>query len=76
MITYYLFGQICSQQYKSKGINGVITASYQNRPYKIFKFVEGKTPSIELVKAFHGWNDYTIITENDYNILSKIVPTC
>lgn len=68
--TYYLFGKDAVMEYDENGIDGVISESENNNiSFSLFCFVEGKTRSAELAEAMQGWDDYAIITEEEYNQL-------
>lgn len=38
-------------------------------PYATFEFIEGETSPIRLLMEYQGWEDYSTISEEEYNQL-------
>lgn len=72
--TYYLLGEAAVGLYENEGIEALIEASQNNSGtgFGLFCFIEGETSSIELMEYANGWYDYTCITEEEYQKLSKL----
>lgn len=69
--TYYLIGGDATREYNENGIKGVVTEYESDElTISVFCFIEGKTRSHELAEALDGWDDYVIITEEEFNQLS------
>lgn len=65
--TYYLIGGDATAEYNDNGIDGVLTEYEANElTVSLFCFIEGETRSHELADALSGWNDYVIITEEEF----------
>ena len=68
--TYFLFGEVAVYTYEDEGIEAVIQQYEDNiLTYETFVFKEGVTTPIELLSAYNGHNNYTTITEEEYNLL-------
>jgi hypothetical protein len=68
--TYYLLGEDATNEYNENGIEGVVSEYEDNNlSYSSFCFIEGITRSSELADAMNGWNDYAIITEEEFKKL-------
>ena len=65
MITYFLFGETASQEYQDGGAMGVKT-----RDGDVFLYNDQAETPAELLSAFEGWNGFSEITKEDYNLLS------
>ncbi len=65
--TYYLFGSDVVKEYNFEGIDSAIELINENENHEVFIFIEGETRSSELASALMGWNDFAIITEEEYN---------
>ena len=78
--TYYLFGETaidCYHEYTDNdgntlaGIDAVIQANDENEcNFTTFCFVEGVTTPTMLLESYDGWDDYLIITEEEFNKLN------
>lgn len=69
--TFYLIGSDASREYNENGIKAVINRSESNEiTFSSFCFIESETTSSELAKALNGWDDYVIITEDEFNQLN------
>lgn len=40
--------------------------------YGTFKWVEGKTSPVDLLYAYDGWEEYCVITEDEYEYLQDL----
>lgn len=68
--TYYLFGEDAVKEFETNGIDALIELSEKQKlSYGTFLFKEGVTLSHELADAMDGWNNFTIITEDEFNKL-------
>jgi len=68
--TFYLFGEDAVKEYNENGINAVVQEFEDNNlSYQTFVFIEGETKSHQLAEAMQGWNDYVIISENEFKQL-------
>ena len=66
--TYYLIGGDATREYNENGIEGVVKEYESDElTISVFCFIEGKTRSHELADALNGWDDYVIITEEEFN---------
>lgn len=66
--TYYLMGEDAVREYNDNGIEGVVKEYEADElTISVFCFIEGETRSYELADALNGWNDYVIITEEEFN---------
>ena len=69
--TFYLIGGDATREYNDNGIEGVVNESEANElTVSTFCFIEGKTRSSELAEALNGWDDYVIITEEEFNLIN------
>ncbi|MFZ1704353.1 MAG: hypothetical protein WAT79_08395 [Saprospiraceae bacterium] len=68
--TFFLFGEDAIKVYDEGDINAVVEA-YENNDimYSMFAYDSEKTQPIDLLLAFIGWNEFTVITEEEYNLL-------
>ena len=68
--TYFLFGSDAVMVYEDDGIEEVVR-QYEDNIITVdtFVFKEGVTTPVELLSAYNGYNNYTTITEEEYNIL-------
>lgn len=69
MKTFYLFGEDAVRTYQEKGIDGLNKYIQEGNGYATFVFEEGVTKSWELAENLIGWNDYTTLTEEQFNKL-------
>lgn len=70
MKTYFLFGTDATNIYKYDGINAVVEAYEANEiTFNTFVFIDGEAPPQQLLMEYKGWQDYTVITEEEYNLL-------
>lgn len=68
--TYFLFGEEAVYTYEDEGIEAVIQQYEDNIiTYETFVFDEGVTTAVQLLSAYNGYNNYTTITEEEYNLL-------
>lgn len=67
--TFYLFGEDVVRSLNDEGFDSALELIEANESYGTFIFIEGETKSHELAEAIQGWNDYAIITEEEYNKL-------
>lgn len=69
--TYYLIGSDATKEYYENGIEGVLNDYEANElSFSTFCFIEGETRSSELAQALSGYDDYAIITEEEYNLIN------
>lgn len=65
--TYYLIGGDATREYNDNGIEGVVREYEADElTISVFCFIEGETRSYELADALNGWDDYVIITEEEF----------
>ncbi len=70
--TYYLLGEDATKILYREGIDKVVLQRAENElDYEIFVFKEGITPSHELAAALMLWNDYSIITKEEFEQLKQ-----
>jgi hypothetical protein len=69
MKTFYLFGEEAVKLYNEEGIESLKKHIKEGNSYAVFVFEEGVTKSYELAESIIGWNDYTILTEQEFNNL-------
>lgn len=68
--TFYLLGSEAVRELNENGIDSVVEEYEANElSFATFCFVEGETKSHELAEAMDGWNDFAIISEEEYNKL-------
>lgn len=68
--TYFLFGSDAVRVYEDDGIEEVVQQYEDNiLTYETFVFKEGVTTPIELLSAYNGYENYTTITEEEFNLL-------
>lgn len=68
---YYLIGSDATKEYYENGIEGVLNDYEANElSFSTFCFIEGETRSSELAQALSGYDDYAIITEEEYNLIN------
>jgi len=66
--TFYLIGGDATREYNDNGIEGVVKEYEADElTISVFCFIEGETRSHELADALNGWDDYVIITEDEFN---------
>lgn len=66
--TFYLIGGDATREYDDNGIEGVVKEYEADElTISVFCFIEGETRSHELADALNGWDDYVIITEEEFN---------
>lgn len=71
--TYYLFGWDAVCCYSKDGIDALLEEieEYGTR-FKLFCFIEGETQSVDLLYEFKNWEDYSCITEEEYQTLTNL----
>jgi|GEM_PF-2614800 len=70
--TYYLFGEDVVRALSENGIEAVIELIEDNEVYSTLVFIEGVTKSVELANEIQGYNDYAIISEEEYNKIKDL----
>ena len=69
--THYLIGGDATREYNDNGIKGVLKEHETDQlSLSVFCFIEGETKSYELAEALNGWDDYAIITEEEFNLIN------
>lgn len=70
---YFLFGKEATTIYLEDckdGIEPLIEAiNDDNISYDIFEFIEGETSPVNLLMKYQGWDDYVVITNEEFNQL-------
>lgn len=61
--TFYLFGGLASDLYHEGGVEALLLSG---ESYGLFQFVEGQTRSRDLAEAIVGWDEYVVISEEEY----------
>jgi hypothetical protein len=69
MNKYFLFGRDAVILLEERGIEAFEDSTFA---YGIFKWTECKTDPVELLSAFDGWQDYAVITEDEYEYLKNL----
>jgi hypothetical protein len=69
--THYLFGEEVTNAYLTEGLEALLKLIKSDVAYATFTVIEGKTKSIELMKEAFGWYEYTVITEEEYNLIKN-----
>lgn len=70
--TYYLFGVEQCNAYM-EGIDVLLSWAEKNFDNIItFEFIEGVTPSWELAEAMYGWNEYAVLSDEDFKIINEL----
>lgn len=71
--TYYLFGIDACHLY-SEGFESLLNKiENDGLDFGLFTFTEGETPSIDLLYAANRWNEYSIITEEEFDKLNNFI---
>ena len=69
--TYYLIGGDATTEYNENGIEGVAKEYEADElTISVFCFIEGETKSHELAEALEGWDDYVIISEEEFILIN------
>lgn len=67
---YFLFGKHACEAYDEEGIEGLIKVISGGEGYAIFHFIGGSTIPEELLSAYDGWEDFSVITKDEYDKLN------
>lgn len=69
MNKYFLFGRDACILMDEQGIEAFKESTV---PFATFKWVEGKTSPVDLLYEFDGWEEYCVITEDEYDYLQNL----
>lgn len=69
-ITYYLFGEDACIELKTGGVEEVLKAFDRGElTYTTFAYDERENESFDILNAYNGWNDFSIISKEEYEQL-------
>lgn len=69
MDKHFLFGREACILMDEQGIEAFKDSMIH---YATFKWVEGKTSPVDLLYAYDGWEEYCVITEDEYDYLQNL----
>jgi hypothetical protein len=69
MKKYFLFGRDAVILLEEQGIEAFADTTIV---YSTFEWKECKTDPVDLLMAFDGWQDYVVITEDEYDYLINL----
>jgi len=69
MNKYFLFGTDAVILLEEQGIEAFADTTIV---YSTFEWKECKTDPVDLLMAFDGWQDYVVITEDEYDYLINL----
>lgn len=71
--TYYLFGTDAGKEYSENCFQDFYAKCEEFEfGFALFAFIEGETESVKLMEAFDGWGDYTIINQDEFELLQEL----
>jgi hypothetical protein len=71
---YYLFGDTAVRCYIENGIESLLSEIENDYiPFGLFIFIEGETPSIDLLFYANIWDNYAIINDIEYEKLFNLM---
>lgn len=72
--TYYLFGVDACHLYSEEGLETLLNKiENDGLDFGLFTFTEGETPSIDLLYAANSWDEYSTITEEEFDKLNDFL---
>jgi hypothetical protein len=72
--TYYLFGIDACHLYSEESFESLLNKiENDGLDFGLFTFTEGETPSIDLLYAANRWNEYSTITEEEFDKLNNFI---
>jgi hypothetical protein len=69
MNKYFLFGRGAVILLEEQGIEAFADSTI---PFSTFEWKDGKTDPVDLLMAFDGWEDYAVITEDEYEYIVNL----
>lgn len=69
---FYLFGSQAVRMYDDEGFDSLLQHVTTGGEYGVFVFEYGVTETGELLGHYDGWDGYTTITEEEFNILVRL----
>ena len=70
--TYVLFGNDAVTTYECDGIDAVVEGYENNEFGVVFKALHDDMTVAEILYQGKDWNDYAILTEEEYNKLAEV----
>lgn len=67
--TYFLFGDEAVRLLESEGLESFRDTTI---PCSYYKWVDGESNPVNLLMQFYGWDNYAVITEDEYNFLVNL----
>jgi hypothetical protein len=69
MDKYFLFGRDACILMDEQGIEAFKDSMVN---YATFKWVDGKSEPIDLLYAYDGWEEYCVLTEDEYHYIENL----
>ena len=69
MDKYFLFGRDACILMDEQGIEAFKDSMV---PFATFKWVDGKSEPIDLLYAYDGWEEYCVLTEDEYHYIENL----
>jgi len=69
MNKYFLFGRDAVILLEEQGIEAFADTTIV---YSTFEWRDGKTDPVNLLMEFYGWEDYAVITEDEYEYIVNL----
>ena len=69
MKKHFLFGHDACVLMDEQGIEAFKDSTIY---YSTFEWVDGKTSPVDLLYAYDGWENYCVITEDEYEYLQNL----